>query len=118
MGTFFAVVSGSIIHGLGHFYAADYGTAAGLFIAEIFGVAFAVGGKGGGINEHAPAAIPTKAIIGAILFAFSWIYDIAATPSAVERYNDRQWQKRINISIKPDQINNEKAWLLGVSLKL
>lgn len=80
-----AAVPGSLVHGLGNYYAGERKTAGILFTMEMFGIGlFLVD------HEHTDRATGGgTALIGGALFVGSWLYDVMSAPEAAERHNRR-----------------------------
>ncbi|MEE2786140.1 MAG: hypothetical protein VX589_02305 [Myxococcota bacterium] len=75
-----AVIPGSIVHGLGHFYLGESVTAWTLFAAEVLGIGLMIGGAYLGASSDAGrGSIELSKILshsGLILFSGSWIADV------------------------------------------
>jgi len=88
MATLYAVLPGSIFHGMGHFYAKDRKTGTVLLLTEVVGIYF---WHAAIVKVFSDAYPPKNANLdyGIACFALfgSWLYDIATAAGAVERYN-------------------------------
>ncbi len=83
--TLYAIFPGIVVPGMAHWYTRDYA------IAGIM-TGLRVGGLGIGI----PGVLDRRTsfiVVGALLAGFSYLFDIADAPFAVERYNDALEQK-------------------------
>lgn len=110
---FLALFPGFFVHGLGHFYAGDYTTGIillglGMLIVpgSIAEAAYAVADNKddeGGVNAaHVAFGVGLAAFLG------SWIYDIAHSSVAVEKYNEKA---RAQIRLSSDRYNDVKVSL-------
>jgi hypothetical protein len=108
-----AVFPGFFVHGLGHFYAEDYTTGIvllgfGMLIVPgaLAEAAYAVADNKddqGGVN-----AAHVAFGVGLAAFLASWIYDIAHSSVAVEKYNEKT---RAQIYLSSDRENDFKISL-------
>lgn len=96
VGELLAIFPGMLVHGLGHYYAGDYKTAARLFRIGEFGYLLTAVGGGAGVGAYyleredqkgyaysLYATGGTLAVVGLSYFFTAWIYDMIDTPRAV-----------------------------------
>ncbi|HVR75846.1 MAG TPA: hypothetical protein VMT52_16055 [Planctomycetota bacterium] len=96
VGELLAIFPGMFVHGLGHYYAGDYKTAARLFRIGEFGYLLTLVGGGAGVGAYyleredqkgyaysLYATGGTLAAVGLSYFFTAWIYDMIDTPRAV-----------------------------------
>jgi len=110
-GLLFSVVPGFIVHGAGCFYAENPGWGVGLLATEVLGCYLVAEGLE---DEHVtiPAVVKTPPgrvydsdddedliAIGALLFAVSWIADIAVTQVLIKKHNERERRKFDDLSL-------------------
>lgn len=110
--TLLAAFPGFFVHGLGHFYAADYLTASILFTLELFAVSGTFGAIVDHIDNNEPRGefdLNTAAVIVSLaVFLASWIYDFAHADAAVRKYNKKI---RAEIYYSSDEYNDIKVSL-------
>jgi hypothetical protein len=110
--TFLAILPGFFVHGLGHFYAADYLTASILLTTELLVVSGTLGAIVDQIDNNEPGGEfdlnRASVIVSLAFFLASWIYDFAHADAAVRKYNDKI---RAEIYLSSDKYNDVKVSL-------
>lgn len=116
-----ALIPGSVVHGLGHYYAGDPETGKTLLVTEgVSLVLVLVGGAilsspdlfGGCSSDCVIGAISLSA--GTIGFVGSWVYDVIGSPFAAQRYNRKLEKTETSWGISA--YKHEDKVLLTVSL--
>ena len=91
LGGLLAVGPGFLVHGVGHYYVDDIGTAWRLLVGEVLGVALVAGGAA--LQAYTGDAGATGALqrlmvhAGAFLFVGTWLTDIVGTFKGAESFD-------------------------------
>ena len=116
-----ALIPGSVVHGLGHYYAGDPETGKTLLVTE--GVSLGLVLVGGVFlsSQLNSLECSSDCVIGAISisagtigFLGSWVYDVIGSPFAAQRYNRKLEKTETSWGISA--YKHDDKYLLTVSL--
>jgi hypothetical protein len=106
MAIFYSIIPGIFIHGSGHFYAGKTNTGTLLFGAEAAGVLITYLGflsSFRGIENQDDTDL--MGLVGVVLFAGSWVYDVIGSPIAVRKQNRKLIQNsNTELKLQPGKI--------------